>query len=162
LRYGVHFSASIKVAFPLPSLHPGWERLGRGKANLMEAEKCTPYRLACKELHTCTAASLHQLQLRKYGNIYCNYSVKCTSSVTKFELGRYPIQPRPSFCRDRPKGRILGQNPDKSLKSFPPCYSQSPLQLCLEISISSNKLMQPLKYFYSSVSVHCKGEFRKI
>jgi hypothetical protein len=29
-------------------------------------------------------------------------------------------------------------NPDKSLKSFPPCYSQSPLQLCLEIFISSN------------------------
>ncbi len=30
----------------------------------------------------------------------------------------------------------LGRNPDKSLKSFPPCYSQSPIQLCLEISIS--------------------------
>jgi hypothetical protein len=29
-------------------------------------------------------------------------------------------------------------NPDKSVKSFPPCYSQSPLKLCLEISISSN------------------------
>jgi hypothetical protein len=36
------------------------------------------------------------------------------------------------------RGRILGRNPDKSLKSFPPCYSQSPLQLCLENSISSN------------------------
>ncbi len=36
------------------------------------------------------------------------------------------------------RGRILGRNPDKSLKSFPPCYSQSPLQLCLEISIFSN------------------------
>jgi hypothetical protein len=40
------------------------------------------------------------------------------------------------------RGRILGHNPDKSLKGFPPCYSQSPLhstvQLCLEISISSN------------------------
>jgi hypothetical protein len=33
-------------------------------------------------------------------------------------------------------------NPDKSLKSFTPCYSQSPLQLCLEISIF--KLTQPL------------------
>ncbi len=31
------------------------------------------------------------------------------------------------------RGRILGRNPDKSLESFPPCYSQSPLQLCLEI-----------------------------
>ncbi len=28
-------------------------------------------------------------------------------------------------------GRILGRNPDKSLKSFPPYYSQSPLQPCL-------------------------------
>jgi hypothetical protein len=28
-----------------------------------------------------------------------------------------------------------GRNPDKSFKSFPPCYSQSPLQLCPEISI---------------------------
>jgi hypothetical protein len=27
---------------------------------------------------------------------------------------------------------MLGGNPDKSLKSFPPCYSKSPLQLCLE------------------------------
>ncbi len=36
------------------------------------------------------------------------------------------------------RGRILGRNPDKSLKNFPPCYSQSPLQLCLEIFISSN------------------------
>jgi hypothetical protein len=25
------------------------------------------------------------------------------------------------------RGRILGRNWDKSLKSFPPCYSQSPL-----------------------------------
>ncbi len=49
-------------------------------------------------------------------------------------------------CTSRPdhqvntdsRGRILGRNPDKSLKSFPPCFSQSPLQLCLEISICSN------------------------
>ncbi len=32
-------------------------------------------------------------------------------------------------------GGILGKNPDKG---FPPCYSQSPLQLCIEIFISSN------------------------
>jgi hypothetical protein len=36
------------------------------------------------------------------------------------------------------RGQILGRNPDKSHKSFLPCYSQSPLQLCLEISISSH------------------------
>jgi hypothetical protein len=41
------------------------------------------------------------------------------------------------------RGRILRWNPDKSLKSFPPCYSQSPLKVCLEISISF-KLTQPL------------------
>ncbi len=35
-------------------------------------------------------------------------------------------------------GRILCLNPEKSLKSLPPCYSQSHRQLCLEISISSN------------------------
>ncbi len=33
-------------------------------------------------------------------------------------------------------GRILGRNPGKSLNSFPPCYSQSHVQLCLEISNS--------------------------
>ncbi len=35
-------------------------------------------------------------------------------------------------------GRILGRNSDKSLKRFPHSYSKPPLQLCLEISISSN------------------------
>jgi hypothetical protein len=34
------------------------------------------------------------------------------------------------------RGRILEQNSDKSFKSFPPCNSESPLQLCLDISIS--------------------------
>ncbi len=41
--------------------------------------------------------------------------------------------------------RTLGRIPDKNLKSFPPCYSQSPLQLCLEIS-NFFKLMQPLTF----------------
>jgi hypothetical protein len=46
--------------------------------------------------------------------------------------------------------RIHGRNPDKSLKSFPPCYSQSPLQHCLEIYISSNSrnLLQFLQFSY--------------
>ncbi len=35
-------------------------------------------------------------------------------------------------------GPILERNQNKSQKSFPPCHSQSPLQLCIEISISSN------------------------
>jgi hypothetical protein len=41
------------------------------------------------------------------------------------------------------RGRILGWNPDKSLKSLPSRYSQSPLQLRLEISIFY-KLTKPL------------------
>ncbi len=50
-------------------------------------------------------------------------------------------------------GRILGRNWDNSLKSFPPCYSQSPLQLCLEISISSNSrnLLQFLYFSYCTL-----------
>ena len=60
--------------------------------------------------------------------------------------GRAPLHP--------PRGGILGGNPDRSLKSFPPCYSQTPLltnctpapsvfldlrflQLCLEISTAT-------------------------
>jgi hypothetical protein len=64
--------------------------------------------------------------------------------------------------------RILGRIPDKS---FPSCYSQSSLQLCLEISISSNSRNVLrissnssnlyILYFYCSVTVHCKGERRK-
>jgi hypothetical protein len=31
------------------------------------------------------------------------------------------------FAHISTRGRILGRNPDKSLKSFPPCYSKSPV-----------------------------------
>ncbi len=63
------------------------------------------------------------------------------------------IQPttlqRPNFER----------NSDKSLKSFPPCYSQSPLQLCLLFLFLQT---HAISYsFYSSFIVHCKGERRK-
>ncbi len=54
-----------------------------------------------------------------------------------------------SYGRKRERGRILGRNPGKSRKSFPPCYSQSPLQLCLEIYISPATSYS----FYSSVTV---------
>jgi hypothetical protein len=54
--------------------------------------------------------------------------------------------------------RILGQNPEKSLKSFPLCYSQAPLQLCLEIYISSTLAIS--YSFHSSATVHCEGERR--
>jgi hypothetical protein len=60
---------------------------------------------------------------------------------------------QPEYSCIEYRGRILGRNPDKSLKSIPPCYSQSPLQLCLEIYIFSNSYS-----FYSSVIVHCKGK----
>jgi hypothetical protein len=53
------------------------------------------------------------------------------------------------------RGRILGRNPDKSLKSFPPCYKQSTLQLCLEICISSNS--RNLLQFLQFVTVKEKG-----
>ncbi len=48
---------------------------------------------------------------------------------------------------------------DKSLKIFPPCCSQSPLQLCLKISVSSNSrnLLQFLQFSY----VYCNGQRRK-
>jgi hypothetical protein len=51
------------------------------------------------------------------------------------------------------RSRIVGQNPEKSLKRFYPCYSQSPLQLCIEISISSNSrnLLQFLEFSYCTL-----------
>ncbi len=56
-------------------------------------------------------------------------------------------------CPDGPhhlhRDWILGQKPDKSLKSLPPCYSQSHLQLCLEIFISSNAC-NPLQFLLFS------------
>ncbi len=55
------------------------------------------------------------------------------------------IMPFPNYVASR--GRILGRNPDNSLKSFPPCYSQSPLQLCLEISIFSD-YVNPFTFFF--------------
>ena len=67
------------------------------------------------------------------------------------------------FCRKRQKriagpwGRILGRKPDKSL---PPCYPQSPLQLCLKILFLQTHATS--YNFLSTVSVHCKGERRKI
>ncbi len=85
---------------------------------------------------------------------------------------------------------ILRRNSDKSLKSFPSWYSQSPLPTALPWDLYFFKrtqpltcffkvmqpltcffkvmqpltyffkLLQPLMYFYSSVTVHCQGERR--
>jgi hypothetical protein len=46
------------------------------------------------------------------------------------------------------RDRILGRIPDKSLNSFPTWYSESPTQLCIEISISSNS-RNLLRYLYT-------------
>ncbi len=50
-------------------------------------------------------------------------------------------------------------NWDKSLTSFPPCYSQSPLQLCLEIFFLQTHATS--YNFYNSITVPCEGERRK-
>jgi hypothetical protein len=57
------------------------------------------------------------------------------------------------------RGQVLRRNPDKILQSFPPCYSQSPLQICLEISISSKS--SNLLQFLHCITGHCNGERRK-
>ncbi len=44
------------------------------------------------------------------------------------------------------RGRILGRNPAKSLKSFPPCYSDTPTTLPWDFYFF--KLMQPLTHFF--------------
>ncbi len=45
---------------------------------------------------------------------------------------------------------------DESLKSFPPCYSLSPIQLRLEIFILQTHATS-YSFNFSSISVHCKG-----
>jgi hypothetical protein len=59
----------------------------------------------------------------------------------------------------KPGPLSLNVVPEFSLKIFPPCYSQSPLKLCLEISVSSNSrnLLQFLQFSY----LHCNGQRRK-
>ncbi len=69
--------------------------------------------------------------LTSLGWFYHHVRQKVYSVVTPHFAGCFPIVYR---------GWILGRSPDKSLKSFPPCFSQSPLQLCLE----NFKLMQPV------------------
>ena len=48
------------------------------------------------------------------------------------------------LCFRVSRGRILGRIPDKSINSFPPYYSQSPLQLCLRFPFLQTHAMQPL------------------
>ncbi len=57
--------------------------------------------------------------------------MKSRFSRSTIDVSFSQIEP---ICSASLRGRILGRNPDKS---FPPCYSRSPLQLCLEIFTSS-------------------------
>jgi hypothetical protein len=59
----------------------------------------------------------------------------------------------PSLSLSAFRGRILGRNPDKSLQTFPPCYSQSPVQFLpwyLYFSNSRN-LLQFLEFSYRTL-----------
>ncbi len=69
-----------------------------------------------------------------------------------------------------PAAEFLVESRQK-FKSFPPCYSRWPLQLCLEISVSSNSrnLLQFLRFSYCTPQVgshplsplFCTGSFLK-
>ncbi len=64
-----------------------------------------------------------------------------------FNIFHFPVRPTRSghpshsIC---PEAEFLDENQTKSLKSFPPSYSQSPLQLCLEISLTQPRRGQLL------------------
>ncbi len=72
-----------------------------------------------------------------------------------FRMFRFPlsISTSPKERSDQ-KAEFL----DESLKSFLHCFSQSALQLCFQIFISSNSRNLSS---YSSFTVNCKGEMRK-
>ncbi len=60
------------------------------------------------------------------------------------------------------RGRILGRNLDKSLKSFLPCYSQSAVTSTdLPFDLYFFKLTQPQFLQFSFCTVNRKGEVRK-
>jgi hypothetical protein len=80
-------------------------------------------------------------------------TVRHRSTVARFVSGREGGAD--SFCGCE----FLDKIQTKVFKSFPPCYLQSPLQLCLEISNSSNSCN--LLQFLHLVTVLCKGEKRK-
>jgi hypothetical protein len=75
-------------------------------------------------------------------NYFVNYILPSTL------LSGSPPPPSPLILQ------ILGRNWDNSLKSFAPCYSQSPILLCLEISFSLNSrnLLQFLQFSYCTLS----------
>ncbi len=79
-------------------------------------------------------------------DIFCT-SINCTYNTVcplwcKLCNYKYTQSDLPSAEAGKYRGRILGQNPAKSLTSFPPCYSQSTLQLCLRFLFL--QITQPL------------------
>ncbi len=100
------------------------------------------------------------------------------SSVSTFrprqddQHGIHPVSKDKKKCavprNTAARGHILGRNPDKSLKSFPPFYFTSTtvpsgfyfFKLTQPLMYFF-KLMQSLIYFYSKLTVHCQGERRK-
>jgi hypothetical protein len=80
---------------------------------------------------------------------YC--TKKCTFCIRTVSISTFYFLV-PGICHDL-RGRFFGRNPDKSLKSFPPCYSQTPQHPCLEISISSNSrnLLKFLQFSYCTL-----------
>ncbi len=58
------------------------------------------------------------------------------------------------------RGRILGRNPDKSLKSFPPCYSSHLYSFALRFLFLQTHATS-CSFYCSLITVSCKGERRK-
>jgi hypothetical protein len=69
------------------------------------------------------------------------------------------------FAQIQHRGRILGHNWDKSLKSFPPCYSQSPLLThftSLPLGKSVLKLVCNVNIVYGNLSRLCPETSTKL
>ncbi len=140
------------------SYRPSTEKPGRGcyLLRLLQLSSCSskllfvsfPFLVTAYSVFYCTG-SLGQVQLQcvacglpeeQPGHCMKKSYLKCSDEYNSCVLC--------VSCGSVDRGRILRQNPEKSLKKFPPCYSQSPRQLCLEISISSNSrnLLQFLQF----------------
>ncbi len=73
------------------------------------------------------------------------FYVKSSTAMAWYRVYKRDIIPRYSDRYQQKCGRILGRNRDKSLKSFPPCYSQSPLLTGFETVCNVNIVYVNLK-----------------
>jgi len=85
-----------------------------------------------------SAPLTHLLPFSEFLNLVLKHLVNLSCSVLYLFDAVYLWSTCFDQCLSLSWGRILGRNQDKSLNSFPPCYLQSHLQLCLDISFSSN------------------------